>query len=152
MMIKEIRDKTTLPWDLLLNADPDRARVASYITDARIFVYQSDQTDIIGILVLTALPEAGEFEIMIVSVSPKHFRQGIGKSLLNHVIANLRVTDKTANIWIKTGDLTEDAIALYRSIGFEIVETVKDYFIDNYAEPIYEHGERLRHQVVMKLL
>ena len=151
MMIKEIRDKTTLPWDLLLNADPDLARVASYITDARIFVYQSDQSAIIGILVLSALPEAGEFEIMIVSVSPKHFRQGIGKSLLNHVIANLRVADKTANIWIKTGDLTEDAIALYQSVGFEIVETVKDYFIDNYAEPIYEHGERLRHQVVMKL-
>jgi len=72
--------------------------------------------------------------------------------MLNHVIANLRAADKTANIWIKTGDLTEDAIALYQSVGFEIVETVKDYFIDNYAEPIYEDGERLRHQVVMKLL
>ena len=131
MMIKEIRDKTTLPWDLLLNADPDRARVASYIKDARIFVYQPDQAAIIGILVLAALSEAGEFEIMIVSVSPNHFRQGIGKSLLTHVIANLRAADKTANIWIKTGDLTEDAIALYQSVGFEIVATILNFILLN---------------------
>ena len=63
----------------------------------------------------------------------------------------MRCGELKAEIWIKTGDLTIDAIGLYESVGFEIVEVVKDYFVEHYAEPIYENGELLRHQVIMRL-
>jgi ribosomal protein S18 acetylase RimI-like enzyme len=86
-----------------------------------------------------------------VSVDPAHFRQGIGRALMTHALADIKARDKQAEIWIKTGDLTVDAIGLYESVGFEIVEVVKDYFVEHYAEPIYENGELLRHQVIMRL-
>lgn len=150
-MIKELTDKTNLPWELLLNADPDRDIVAHYIETSRVFVAENEVQEIIGVLALMTLPEPHQYEIMNVSVSPKHFRQGIGRALLTFAISDIQSSDKQADITIKTGDLTDYAIALYASVGFEIVEIVKDYFVDNYAEPIYEHGELLRNQVIMKL-
>ncbi len=150
-MIRELKLGEALPWDLLLNADPDREIVATYISESRVFVAENGHQAILGVLVLMPLSEDHHYEIMNVSVDPAHFRQGIGRALMTHALADIKARDKQAEIWIKTGDLTVDAIGLYESVGFEIVEVVKVYFVEHYAEPIYENGELLRHQVIMRL-
>jgi ribosomal protein S18 acetylase RimI-like enzyme len=151
-MIREIVDQTELPWELLLNADPNRAIVETYISESRVFIAENETGDTLGVLALLELTEPHQYEIMNVSVKPQHFRQGIGKALMTFAITELLSSDAQAEIIIKTGDLTDYAIALYQSVGFEIVTVVKDYFIDNYAEPIYEHGQLLRNQVIMRLV
>ena len=150
-MIRELKQGEALPWDLLLNADPDRAIVTTYLSASRVFVAENGEQAILGVLVLMPLPEAHHYEIMNVSVDPAHFRQGIGRALMTHVLADIQVRDRQAVIWIKTGDIGVEPIGLYESVGFEIVEVVKDYFVEHYAEPIYENGELLRHQVIMRL-
>ena len=150
-MIRELKQGEALPWDLLLNADPDRAIVAVYLSASRVFVAENGEQAILGVLVLMPLPEAHHYEIMNVSVDPVHFRQGIGRALMTYALADIKARDVQAVIWIRTGDLTIEAIGLYESVGFEIVEVVKDYFVDHYAEPIYENGQLLRNQVVMRV-
>ena len=150
-MIRELKQGEALPWDLLLNADPDRAIVTTYLSASRVFVAENGEQAILGVLVLMPLSEDHHYEIMNVSVDPAHFRQGIGRALITHALSDIKARDRQAEIWIKTGDLTVDAIGLYESVGFEIVDVVKDYFVDHYAEPIYENGQLLRHQVIMRL-
>lgn len=149
-MIKELLDKENLPWELLLAADPDRTVVASYLKKSRVFVYDTPEKEVVGIVVLSS-PTHDAFELMNVSVSPQYRRMGIAKKLVSHVVDELISEGRATNIEVKTGDLSKEAIALYQSLGFEIIETIQDYFIDHYADPIYEHGQLLRHQVVMQL-
>lgn len=41
-------------------------------------------------------------------------------------------------------------IRLYQKLGFKKHTTIKDFFIDNYPEPIYENGKQLIDMVVLK--
>jgi ribosomal protein S18 acetylase RimI-like enzyme len=149
-LITELIDKDGLPWTLLLNADPDKEIVHGYIYESRIFVYEDDFDEVQGIIAVLKHASPHQYEIMNVSVNPSHFRQGIGRQLTQYVLHEIATFDELAEIWIKTGDITDYAIKLYESVGFQIVDRVKDYFVDNYAEPIYEDGVRLRNQVIMK--
>lgn len=88
---------------------------------------------------------------MNVSVDERYRRQGIAKKLIAYVIGEISNSTRLAILKVKTGDLSIEAISLYQSLGFERIEMIKNYFIDHYHHPIYEHGERLRHQVVMQL-
>ncbi|GAB2023412.1 GNAT family N-acetyltransferase [Pseudolactococcus yaeyamensis] len=150
-MMRELEQGEALPWALLLNADPERAIVETYMAKSRVFVAENGNQAILGVLVLMALPEEHNYEIMNVSVDPDHFRQGIGRALMTFALSDIQARDTQAVIWVKTGDLTVDAIGLYEAVGFKIVDVVKDYFVENYTEPIYENGDLLRHQVVMRL-
>ena len=150
-MIRELKRGESLPWTLLLNADPDRAIVEAYMSKSRVFVAENGEQAILGVLVLMPLSENHHYEIMNVSVDPAHFRQGIGRALMTDALTTIQSRDAQAVIWIRTGDLTVDAIGLYESVGFETVDVIKDYFMTHYAEPIYESGELLRNQVVMRL-
>ena len=150
-MIRELKRGESLPWILWLNAEPDRAIVKAYMSKSRVFVAENGEQAILGVLVLMPLSENHHYEIMNVSVDPAHFRQGIGRDLMSDALTTIQSRDAQAVIWIRTGDLTVDAIGLYESVGFEIVDVIKDYFVTHYAEPIYENGELLRNQVVMRL-
>lgn len=121
------------------------------MSKSRVFVAENGEQAILGVLVLMPLSENHHYEIMNVSVDPAHFRQGIGRALMTDALTTIQSRDAQAVIWIRTGDLTVDAIGLYESVGFEIVDVIKDYFVTHYAEPIYENGELLRNQVVMRL-
>lgn len=150
-MIRTLTAHDSVPWDLLLNADPDRNMVAAYLEQSRVFVVEGTAKGLIGVLVMQPLAESHHYEIMNVSVAPNQQGQGIGKQLMKAALADILTEDPIAVIWVKTGDLTIEAIGLYQSVGFEIVDVVKDYFTKHYPEPIYEHGQILRHQVVMRL-
>lgn len=121
------------------------------MSKSRVFVAENGEQAILGVLVLMPLSENHHYEIMNVSVDLAHFRQGIGRALMTDALTTIQSRDAQAVIWIRTGDLTVDAIGLYESVGFEIVDVIKDYFVTHYAEPIYENGELLRNQVVMRL-
>ncbi|WP_394205866.1 GNAT family N-acetyltransferase [Lactococcus chungangensis] len=121
------------------------------MSKSRVFVAENGEQAILGVLVLMPLSENHHYEIMNVSVDPAHFRQGIGRDLMTDALTTIQSRDAQAVIRIRTGDLTVDAIGLYESVGFEIVDVIKDYFVTHYAEPIYENGELLRNQVVMRL-
>jgi ribosomal protein S18 acetylase RimI-like enzyme len=149
-MITELLDLEDLPWDLLLLADPDKKIVENYIYKSRIFVYEDDMDEIQGEIVVLKHRDKNHYEIMNVAVNPNHYRQGIGRQLMLYALHEILSYNDLAEIYVKTGDITDYAIKLYESVGFKIVEVVKDYFIDYYEEPIYEHGERLRNQVIMK--
>ncbi|MCI5685975.1 MAG: GNAT family N-acetyltransferase [Enterococcus gallinarum] len=122
-MIRALSPKESLPWPLLLDADPEKEAVDRYIQASEILVFENEQ-QIVGVIVYQ-LQTAG-WEIMNVAVAPEAQNQGIG------------------------GRLLTAALTLYKKMGFIEKKVVKNYFVDHYKEPIYENGILLTDQVILE--
>ncbi|MGM9904394.1 MAG: GNAT family N-acetyltransferase [Enterococcus sp.] len=141
-------DKQNLPWELLLEADPEKKKVTKYIDEGAGFIWE-EAGEVLGILVF--ITRDTEFEIMNVSVAPSFQGQGIGGKLLDYAIEYFHlVKQKQRCVIIRTGSVTSKALHLYQKKGFVEVSREKDYFIHNYKEPIYEDGVLLRDQVTLE--
>lgn len=144
-----LQEAQALPWDLLLDADPNRDLVESYLKESSVLVaYDSQEPErFLGVLVYQERLE--EWEILNVAVATDWQNQGIGKQLLQACLEAISPDQSKKKILIKTGDLTSPALTLYQNVGFRQVAFVKDYFVENYPEPIFEAGKQLRHQVIL---
>ena len=99
----------------------------------------------VGVYVLCPLTPS-TFELMNIAVAPAHQAQGIGSSLLKHAIATAKKLGAT-RLELGTGTFGYQ-LAFYQKAGFRIDAVERDYFLDNYDEPIFEagiqHKDRLR--------
>jgi ribosomal protein S18 acetylase RimI-like enzyme len=137
-----------IPYDLLLLADPDRGKIDQYLPESVSFAaYQNDK--VVGICVLRMHADL-HFEVVNIAVEQAYRGQGIGKSLLLYAIDQARYAGG-ASISIATGNSSTGQVALYQKVGFVIVEIIKDYFVNNYPEPIWENGVQCRDRVLMKM-
>lgn len=73
-----------IPWELLLMADPDEARVHSY-ADADFMRVAKYRDQAIGVYVVRALTPT-VFELTNLAVAPGYRRRGLGRWLLGHAI------------------------------------------------------------------
>lgn len=138
----------SLPWELLLEADPKRELVEAYLEKGSLLLYKEDG-HVLGELVYQ-LSALGQVEIMNVSVAQKAQGKGIGRRLLERAFTDIKERCGSVAVIIKTGDITSAALHLYQSVGFVEKSRVQDYFLTHYEEPIYENGELLRHQVILE--
>ncbi len=145
-----ILQETEYPWDLLLEADPSRGQIETYLPGSEVVgVFCEDV--IIGVLAL--FPKGRHaVEIKNVSVTLEHRGRGFGRLLLLDAVKRAR-TQGYSQIEIGTGNSSLGQLALYQKIGFRIVGIDQDFFIRNYPEPIVENGVRCRDMVrlAMKL-
>ena len=128
-----------MPWELLLDADPSRQRIDSYLTlDLTRIAKLGDE--IVAVYVL-ARQDPITFELMNIAVRESHQRMGLGRRLLGHAIG-LAESKGARRIDVGTGNSSFDALALYQRAGFRIIGVVPDFFARNYPEPIVENGIR----------
>ena len=116
-MIRALSPKESLPWPLLLDADPEKEAVDRYIQASEILVFENEQ-QIVGVIVYQ-LQTAG-WEIMNVAVAPEAQNQGIGGRLLTAALSKIAATKTTETlcVTIKTGNLPSAALTLYKKMGF----------------------------------
>lgn len=150
-MIKRLSNEDALPWELLLEADPEKELVERYLAESIIFGYQSQNLNkLTGVLVLKKQRD-DLYEIMNVSVDEVEQGKGIGTLLIKEALATVsNATQDCCKVQVKTGDTSKPALALYKKNGFEIKEIVENYFIENYSEPIFEDGILLKNQVILE--
>ncbi len=87
-------------------------------------------------------------EIKNVAVKPAFQGQGIGRYLIENVI-KIATLEKRKSICIGTANSSIMQLYLYEQLGFEITETIKDFFTINYDKPIYENGVQAKHMLVL---
>lgn len=144
-MIRFLTDTEPLPWDLLLDADPNRDFVEEYLKTSEVLVY--DQSGIKGVVVYQ---NGDKVEIMNLAVSPESQGQGIGRQLMEEALLQIEKTYPKKSVLIKTGDISSPALKLYQSLGFKEIAKIENYFVDHYPEPIYEGGCLLKHQIILE--
>ena len=85
--------------------------------------------------VVSGFAAYSEDELAWLYVDPAHMRQGIGRSLAQYVIDHT----KKRPLCIEVLQGNEPALQLYRSLGFEMAETVRGHMPGNEAFPVCVH-------------
>jgi ribosomal protein S18 acetylase RimI-like enzyme len=137
-----------MPWALLLDADPARSRVESYLSDefTRIAKYTDE---VIGVYALSRL-SLTRFELMNIAVRDDYQGKGLGRWLLGHAIG-VAESKGARVIEVGTGNSSLENLAFYQRSGFRITGVIRDHFVDNYPEPIVEDGIVCRDMVRLTL-
>lgn len=144
MKIRKLNTGESVPFDLLLEADPSRKIVEEYIRRADCYIAEDSNT-VVGVYVL--LPTSPDtVELVNLSVLESEQGKGLGKKLILHAI-QIAKNRKFQRIEIGTGNSSIGQLALYQKCGFRIVGVDIDYFSKNYPEKIYENGIQCRDMI-----
>jgi len=135
----------TVPVKLLLEADPSEQSIATYLSDSWCFVAQEGER-MVAVCVVKPLNEALA-EIFNVSVFPEYQQKGIGTELLRHSLKALQ-NKGVKRVELGTGTFGYQ-LTYYQRLGFRVDSVVKNHFVDNYAEPIFESG--IQHKDMLRL-
>lgn len=138
MEIKEVKDNKKQFLSLLLLADEQENMIEKYID--RGIMYVLDDEGIIKAECIITDEQNGVLEIKNLAVKPEYQRKGYGKVMIDFIIKNYK--EKYSILQVGTGDSTL-TISFYEQCGFIRSHYIKNFFIDNYEQPIYEDGIQL---------
>lgn len=135
-----------VPYELLLIADPSKDLIDKYVKLSDIFTARQND-EIIGIVVLFPLTTE-TVEIKNIAVKPEFQGQGIGHYLIERVVQFASLNGQKS-ICIGTANSSIGQLYLYQKLGFEITSINRNFFMDNYADPIFENGIQAKHLLVL---
>ena len=123
--------------DLLLLGDEDEKMIDKYLERGEMYILDDN-----GIKAECVVTDEGSkiLEIKNIAVSPKFQKQGYGKKLIEFITE--KYSENFSVIQAGTGD-SPLTIPFYEKYGFRKSHIVKNFFIDNYKNPIYEEEVQL---------
>lgn len=129
-----------IPIELLLQADPSIENIRSYIDSGLVFAAM-ERDAVVGVVIAGFLSDK-TMELYNVSVSEEFQKQGVGTKLIKFVLTALKSKDVT-RIEVGTGSFGYQ-LTYYQRVGFRVDSVLKDHFVKNYPEPIFESGIQLK--------
>lgn len=144
MLIRKLNVHEIPPFELLLLADPSQEMVEEYLAIGECRVAEM-AGEIVGVYVLARL-DVETTELMNVAVHERLHGQGIGKRLIGDAIQTARKLGYQS-LEVGTGNSSIGQLALYQKCGFRVEGVIKDFFIDNYDEEIFENGIQCRDMI-----
>lgn len=141
IMVKE--DKAQY-LDLLRLADEQDDMIYKYLNRGDMFsLYDNDLKS------TCVVTQEGEniYEIKNIATYDKYQGLGYGQRLIEYILNYYE--DRCKTMYVGTGDI-QRIISFYERCGFRISHRVKNFFIDNYNEPIFECGKQLIDMVYLK--
>jgi ribosomal protein S18 acetylase RimI-like enzyme len=147
ILVRTLAPDEPLPMQLLLLADPSEELILSYIRQSHTLIAEHAGA-VVGVLVWQQQGEAAE--ILNVAVDGKHQRQGVGRLLVTHAIAQARELS-IKQLIVCTGNSSTPALALYKHSGFAVESIDPGYFLRTYPEPIFENGLACTDRIKLRL-
>ena len=138
LLIQEI-PTTDAPMKLLLLADPSEEKIRSYLPESKCFVAISNEI-VMGACVVKPRG-AGVHELMSIAVHPDYQQSGNGTALLKWVIDFFQRAG-ASQLEVGTGTFGYQ-LSFYQRQGFRVTSIDRDFFLENYDEPIFENGIQL---------
>lgn len=148
LIIKTINKINQIPYDLLLLSDDTKEAINKNLDNGELFVAEINGK-IIAAFILKVI-EKEIIEIKNIAVLETMQGKGIGTILLHYIISNSIQRDFKSLI-VGTCDLCDKEIEFYKKSGFEITGIRKNFFIDNYQEPIYENGKQIKNMIILSM-
>lgn len=145
--MRQLNKNEPIPYNLLLLADEEMQAIERYILQSDIYVVDMGG-EVIGVCVLYAL-DKHTIEIKAIAVDSKFQNQGIGKSMLKDAELLAR-NSGYHDLVIGTPTNARKQLSIYQKSGFIEFDIRKDFFIQNYAKPIFEDGVQLKDMAVLK--
>lgn len=142
--LKKIEDKKK-NLDLLLLADPEEEAIDKYINNCEIFEFYHKDT-LIGQGAVMELSST-TYEIKNFAIYENFHNCGYGKILINFLCEKYLENFKNRDIIVGT---SEQGVGFYKKCGFQFSHIVKDFFITNYKQPIFENGIQCKDMFYLK--
>lgn len=142
--LKKIEDKKK-NLALLLLADPEEEAIDKYINDCEIFEFYHKDI-LIGQGAIKQLSST-IYEIKNFAIYEKFHNCGYGKILINLLCKKYLESFKNIEILVGT---SEQGVGFYKKCGFQFSHIIKDFFITNYKQPIFENGIQCKDMFYLK--
>lgn len=135
-----------IPYELLLLADETTEAIDLYIFHCDIYLLHDGEQN----MAVMALYKNNDTELEIKNMAViNHYRnKGIGSILLNKA-KEIAKANHYKKLTVGTSDTGFQQIRFYEKNGFLKTGVKKNFFIDNYPEPIYENGLQMRDMVLL---
>jgi len=145
MEMLKIKENKKEFLDLLLIADEEEDMINKYLEKGELFALYDD--DLKSVCVITSSKDS--YELKNIATYPRYQKQGYGQQLMEFVMDYCKNKNKFTKIYVGTGEC-EKIIKFYEKFGFEKSHKIKNFFIDNYTEPMFEDGEQLIDMIYLK--
>ena len=142
--LKRIKDKKK-NLDLLLLADPEEEAIDKYINDCEVFEFYYRDI-LIGQGAIKQLSST-TYEIKNFAIYEKFHNCGYGKILINLLCKKYLENFKNIEILVGT---SEQGVGFYKKCGFQFSHIIKNFFITNYKQPIFENGIQCKDMFYLK--
>lgn len=144
MEIKVITENKKQFLSLLLLADEQEDMIDKYITDGTMYVLEDN-----GVKGECVVIDAGNrvLEIKNIAIRPDCQGKGYGKALIDFIVRKYKGEYSVLQVGTGESLLT---IPFYEKCGFVRSHSIKNFFTDNYDQPIYESGIQLVDMIYLK--
>ncbi|MCL2073491.1 MAG: GNAT family N-acetyltransferase [Marinilabiliaceae bacterium] len=132
MKIKKIIENKKQFLDLLLLADEQENMIDKYLASGDLFALFDDDLKTICVVVKI---DNETCELKNIATYEKYQGKGYGKALINYVSDFYKNEYKT--MIVGTGEVPW-ILSFYESCGFEKSYRVKNFFTDNYDQPMFD--------------
>ena len=133
------------PISLLLEADPSREQVDKFLNISHCFIGKLED-EVIGVFLLKKIINK-ETELFNIAIEPEYQKHGYGTLLLKEAIKKARELG-AERIVLGTGTFGHQ-LKFYQRHSFRVDSVEKNFFLDNYSDPIYEDG--IQHKDMLRL-
>lgn len=144
LIIEQLKEKETPPYDLLNMADPSDEAIKDYLKRGTCYI-ASTENEAIGVYVLLQT-RPFTIELVNVAIAEEYRGLGYGKKLVAHAIEEARIRGFHV-MEVGTGNASIKQLGLYQKAGFVINSIDYDFFRKHYQEPIWEDGIECRHMI-----
>ena len=127
---------------LLLQADPDEAMIARYLDEGEMYVLMANGQATAEAVVVRR--DDGEFEIKNLATAPEMRGRGYAGQLVRHLFRLF--APRGGKMYVGTSPAN---LGFYEHLGFRMAYVEKNFFTDNYPEPIYEDGKLLTDMIYL---
>ena len=144
MKIEKIIENKKRFLDLLLLADEQENMIDKYLSSGDLFVIYDD--DLKSVCVVVPI-NSETCELKNIATYEKYQGKGYGRALINYISDFYKNQYKA--MLVGTGE-TPTILSFYESCGFEKSHRVKNFFTDNYDQPIFDGDIQLVDMVYLK--
>lgn len=144
MRIEKITSNKKQYLDLLLLADEQEDMIDRYLERGDMFALFDDDLKTVCVVVEI---DKDTCELKNIATYKKYQGKGYAKALIRYISNYYK--NKYKNMLVGTGE-TPTILSFYRSCGFELSHSIKNFFIDNYDHPMFEEGIQLVDMVYLK--
>ena len=150
LTIEKLGPNDEMPFGLLLLADETTEAIEKYIYTSDVYVARQDgKGKPIGVFALQKIGPT-EMELRNIAVSISFQDIGVGSMLITKA-KEIAAQAGCSTLWVGTPDIATKEIGFYKKNGFGPAGTKKDFYIENYPNPLYDNGVQLRDMLMLRL-
>lgn len=148
IIIRKTNKDEQIPYDLLLLSDDTKEAIDKNLDNGELFLAEINDKVIASFILKIIDKET--IEIKNIAVLEDQQGSGIGTILLEYIIS-ISTQRGFQNLTVGTCDLCIKEIEFYKKSGFNVTNNRKNFFIDNYKDPIYENGMRIKDMIMLSI-